>query len=180
MAKQRRCTSVGALRVPFTQTCPLQAASAPQFFPGPADCGRPGGLPVQHMCYKAAVVGVAIIPAPLDDEHSLLAQADAGSHGGDGRVVMRFLTELLAGAAAEQFGYANLLAAGAAAARSGQQSGTGGCFLVVLQFCTPHPRTAVLSFRSENEPCKPFDLICSRSAAWVVSWLLPLDSQHPI
>lgn len=36
---------------------------------------------VGFLCYKAAVVGVAIIPPPVDEQAGLLAQADAPSSG---------------------------------------------------------------------------------------------------
>ncbi|EFN54594.1 hypothetical protein CHLNCDRAFT_135440 [Chlorella variabilis] len=39
---------------------------------------------VGFLCYKAAVVGVAIIPPPLDEELQGILQADAGSSSGDG------------------------------------------------------------------------------------------------
>lgn len=59
---------------------PLQAASAPQLF----QVQQIAAALVGFLCYKAAVVGVAIIPPPMDDERSLLAQADAGGNGGKG------------------------------------------------------------------------------------------------
>ncbi len=58
----------------------LQAASAPQLF----QIQKIAAALVGFLCYKAAVVGVAIIPPPTDDERSLLAQADAGGNGGNG------------------------------------------------------------------------------------------------
>jgi hypothetical protein len=54
-----------------------EAASAPQLF----QVQQIAAALVGFLCYKAAVVGVAIIPPPLDDERSLLAQADAGGNG---------------------------------------------------------------------------------------------------
>lgn len=65
------------LRLPRS---PLQAASAPQLF----QVQQIAAALVGFLCYKAAVVGVAIIPPPMDDERSLLAQADAGGKGGKG------------------------------------------------------------------------------------------------
>lgn len=57
-----------------------QAGSAPQVF----QVQQIAASLVGFLCYKAAVVGVAIIPAPAADELSLLAQADAPGGGGGG------------------------------------------------------------------------------------------------
>lgn len=58
-----------------------QATSAPQLF----QIQQIAAALVGFLCYKAAVVGVAIIPPPVEDERSLLAQADAGGNGGSRR-----------------------------------------------------------------------------------------------